>query len=211
MGCALIRLKPDGEDRKQEFLSNGKVGVRWNIVDQIGDLRGKKRQEIKELVKSVYPRDDYSGAVAQGQTAGMLDHFINKLSVGSFVLSPDEEKILIGEITGDYYYDAKTKTQMRDINWITEVDRAIFSEDMRRALKNRRTMGDLTVFETEVAQLVARKQAPNDQSIDFQKLIKRSFEILQQNLESSDQTLRTQTAVEILRIAVLKPELAKLS
>lgn len=116
----VVRPYPHGKLRLQEFLTQGIVAIGW---PKTGDLAGKSKSQIKEVLKEHYPAEGYS----LGQSAGIVDRFVNSLVDGDLVLVPISGAVLIGRVcAGGYKYNAAKATEnegyphQQRIDWLND-------------------------------------------------------------------------------------------
>ena len=124
------------------------VAVGW----EIGDLSGKTKEEIKQLMAETYP--NVSKTSLSLKTAQIIK-FVHDFEIGDYVISynPDSGKYLVGRIISDYYYSDKlakkynqineSYNQFRDVEWIGETDRDILTQTSLKPLKSKDTIFNL--------------------------------------------------------------------
>lgn len=110
------------------FLKQDKIAIGWK---DMGDLRliPVSREDFKTKYFETYP-DAKKGSVPT--SSGMLYRFCHKVQIGDYVVYPSksDRMINIGEVTGDYVYDAEQPeyVQMRSVKWIKHIPRTAFSQ-----------------------------------------------------------------------------------
>ena len=125
----------------EEFETSGCVAIGWSELSDLKDAKSK--DEIRALVEAAFP-DNRPGQTRA--SAGQVGRFVLDVSIGDPVLTYDSEKreFLVGEITGDYKYDAKLVPEhphTRTAKWIGRVSR----DDLTVASRN--TLGAIqTLF-----------------------------------------------------------------
>ena len=103
------------------------VAIEWKL----GDLSGKSLDEIKQIMKKKYPKEN-SQTIAF--FSGQVNRFVSKFEIDDFVITfnPENRIYLVGKITSDYYYSDKLAKlhdydgdycQCRDVEWIGEVNK----------------------------------------------------------------------------------------
>ena len=124
------------------------VAVEWDI----GDLSGKTKDEIKQLMAETYPNVSKTSLALQ--TAQIIK-FVHDFEIGDYVISynPDSRKYLVGRIISDYYYSDKlakkynqineSYNQFRDVEWIGETDKDILTQTSLKPLKSKDTIFNL--------------------------------------------------------------------
>jgi len=110
------------------FLKQGKIAIGWR---EMGDLSAiiDNREAFKAKYQSVYP-DAKKGSIPTG--SGMLYRFCREVQVGDYVVFPSksDRMINIGEVTGDYIYDAAQPeyVQTRTVKWLKSLPRTAFTQ-----------------------------------------------------------------------------------
>ncbi|WP_063819345.1 hypothetical protein [Herbidospora cretacea] len=141
----LVRLGSTGE-REEAALSSGHVILGWSELD---DLSGcELREDLATLVAQAYP--EASKAVRSNWT-GQLWRFTKEMRPGDFVVSPLKNgKVAIGEITGDYLFDASAEPefrQLRPVKWHrTNISKSVIKQDLRNSMGSLLTVCGLTRF-----------------------------------------------------------------
>ena len=110
------------------FLKQDKIAIGWK---DMGDLRQipASREDFKTKYFETYP-DAKKGSVPT--SSGMLYRFCHEVQIGDYVVYPSksDRMINIGEVTGDYMYDAEQPeyVQMRSVKWLKHIPRTAFSQ-----------------------------------------------------------------------------------
>ena len=110
------------------FINENLIGIGW---EEYGDasLIENTRDAFKERYAQIY-KDAKPMSIAN--SAGMIYRFVHEIKIGDYVVFPakTERQIYIGEIVGDYYYeaDAPMYRQRRKVNWLKKVPRTSFSQ-----------------------------------------------------------------------------------
>lgn len=97
----------------------------------MGDLRliPASREDFKTKYLKTYP-DAKKGSVPT--SSGMLYRFCHEVQIGDYVVYPSksDRMINIGEVTGNYVYDAEQPeyVQIRSVKWIKHIPRTAFSQ-----------------------------------------------------------------------------------
>lgn len=110
------------------FLKQGKIAIGWR---EMGDLSVivDSREAFKAKYQSVYP-DAKKGSIPTG--SGMLYRFCREVQIGDYVVFPSksDRMINIGEVTGDYVYDAGQPeyVQTRTVKWLKSLPRTAFTQ-----------------------------------------------------------------------------------
>ena len=140
----LIRPLPHNIERISEFTSGNIIAIGW---PEVLDLVDKNKIEIKEILK-VHP-NNYSPQQL-GVALATVDIFVNRMSIGDYVVVPYEEDIYFSKITSDYFYDP-TKVEdgyphQRNVEWIenSPISRENLPDDLRNSLRAPRTAANLS-------------------------------------------------------------------
>jgi restriction system protein len=110
------------------FLKENVIAIGWR---EMGDLSliEQDREAFKAKYTEVY-KDAKKGSIPT--CAGMLYRFVNEAKVGDYVVFPSKSnrEVNIGQITGDYRYDAEEHdhVQKRDVKWFKHFKRTFFSQ-----------------------------------------------------------------------------------
>lgn len=177
-----------GGDLIPLFLKNKVVALGW---DALGNLTGKNRNQIKELVIKTYPNEK-----AVYQWSGIVDTFVNIIQKGDYVVTYDKYKRLyyVGEVLGDYFYDDKIDKEspnFRKVNWNKRV---ISRDELSNAAKN--SLGGVaTVFhisqeaESEIFDILNNKESTKNEQeladnveLQSEELIENSTETLKDKI-----------------------------
>ena len=110
------------------FLKQGRIAIGWR---EMGDLSviADSREAFKAKYQSVYP-DAKKGSIPTG--SGMLYRFCREVQIGDYVVFPSksDRMINIGEVTGEYIYDASQSeyVQTRTVKWLKSLPRTAFTQ-----------------------------------------------------------------------------------
>lgn len=144
----LVRPKPHDIPRLNEFKTQNIVAIGW---PGIGDLSGKSREEIKDLLTK--PPYEYDGLIL-GNAYATIDIFVNQIEEGDLVLCPDGDDIYFGVITSGYFFnpdaDKDGYPHQRSITWKADKGRKDLSKELRSALKVHRTTANLSHHYDEI-------------------------------------------------------------
>ena len=109
-----------------EFKEKNLVAIGWDL----GNLKGKSKEEIKNIVFEKFP---YNNKNQNAIIASQVYKFASDVKIGDYVLSynPSTRNYLLGEITSDYIYsDVLSKnfedddySDVRNVKWIDEIPR----------------------------------------------------------------------------------------
>lgn len=154
-------------NRSVEFLQHEMIAIGWS---ELGSLEGKSRKEIRSLLAG--PPYIFSG-LELGNTCAVVDAFVNQMKAGDLVLVPSGSDILLGQIEGDYFFNALFTEpgkcpHQRKVTWLETITRDTLSMELRSALKIHRSVANLT--KGHLDEIEARSQGLNytrvDHSID---------------------------------------------
>lgn len=109
-----------------DFKEKNLVAIGWDL----GNLKGKSKEEIKNIVFEKFP---YNNKNQNAIIASQVYKFASDVKIGDYVLSynPSTRNYLLGEITSDYIYsDVLSKnfedddySDVRTVKWIDEIPR----------------------------------------------------------------------------------------
>jgi len=142
----VVRPKPHGYNRLDEFLDQGIVAIGW---PDYGNLTGYSKDEIRALIED---RHDWSPQKT-GQVVGMINRFINEIEDADYVLVPSGGNVYLGRIKSDYYFqedvasDDEGYPHQREVEWLFEgnaINRSSLPGKIHDSLKGR-----LTVFSAD--------------------------------------------------------------
>lgn len=177
-------VRSQGGELLPAFLDHKVVALGW---EALGNLAGKNRHQIKELVQKNYPHEK-----AVFQWIGIIDAFVNFIKKGDYIITYDKSRRLyyVGEVVSDYYFDdkiIKDYPNLRNVKWNA---RTISRDDLSVASKN--SLGSLSsVFhlphdtETEILSLLKNKKeiVKNEQEV-AEELELQSTELLENSTET---------------------------
>ncbi len=122
----------EGAHLIDDFLENGIVAMGW---DELGDLSGKKKSDIKRLMKEKY------GEYSRGKIAissGQLVRFLFEINIGDHVITyqPSTRTYHIGKVSGEYEYNSKRVEyrHVRKVEWVGAVSRDLLSVSTKNSL-----------------------------------------------------------------------------
>ena len=110
------------------FLKENVIAIGWR---EMGDLSliEQDREAFKAKYTEVY-KDAKKGSIPT--CAGMLYRFVNEVKIGDYVVFPSKtnREVNIGQITGEYRYDAEEHdyVQKRNVMWLKHFKRTVFSQ-----------------------------------------------------------------------------------
>lgn len=110
------------------FKNENVIAIGWH---ELGDLSPipRTREGYKAFYAKTFPKSTKQSVATQ---AGQVFRFVCEAKVGDYVVFPSkaDRKINIGEIKGDYFYNAKAKrfVQQRKVKWLKTLPRTSFSQ-----------------------------------------------------------------------------------
>lgn len=155
----LVRCKLDDISKIDEFKTQNIVAIGW---PSIGDLSGKSREELKNLLKE----DPYNlSGLMLGNAYATIDIFVNQMKEGDLVLCPDGADIYFGVISSGYFLNPAADHEdgfphQRSVVWKNNMARKDLSKELRSALKVHRTTANLTHHYNEIDALCNGRAVP---------------------------------------------------
>lgn len=131
MALWLTRAGRHGEFENR-FLEDRRIYLTWNgLKCDLSELKDKT--ELREVLREYYPTFGEKHVI---NNSGQIWQFAKVMEIGDWIVLPSKQKpaIRIGEITGDYVFDAEEKDPYfhhRDVKWLaTDVPRSSFDQDL---------------------------------------------------------------------------------
>ena len=146
----VVRPKPHGYNRLDEFLDQGIVAIGW---PDFGNLTDYSKDDIRDLIEN---RHDWSPQKA-GQVVGMINRFVNNFEEADYVLVPSGGNVYLGQVRSDYYFDESAASDdegyphQREVEWLFDgnaINRSSLPGKIHDSLKGR-----LTVFSADAARV----------------------------------------------------------
>lgn len=110
------------------FLKHGTIAIGWREMGDLNDIENNQ-EAFKAKYQLVYP-DAKKGSIPTG--SGMLYRFCHEVQIGDYIVFPSksDRMVNIGEVTGDYKYDASQPeyVQTRTVKWLKNVPRTAFTQ-----------------------------------------------------------------------------------
>lgn len=166
------------------FKNHGVIALGW---EALGNLAGKGKNQIKEMVIKHYPNEK-----AVYQWSGIIDTFVNVIKNGDFVITYDKSSrnYYIGEVISDYFYDPQIDKNYPNYRKVSWNNRVISRDDLSSSSKNS-LGGTLTVFhishdaENEILDILKSKKdiIKNEQEI-AEEVELQSNELLENSTET---------------------------
>lgn len=122
-------------EHEGKFLEDQRIYLTWGGLDR--DLgRLSSREDLMALLEEVYPNSKKHRRI---QNSGQIWAFAMRMAKGDWVAVPSKRKTIhIGEITGDYTFDATAENPYyhhRDVRWLeTDIPRTNFDQDILNSL-----------------------------------------------------------------------------
>ena len=186
----------------ESFLTEHVVGLNWLPNE---NLQGKDLQSIKAILLKYYPDKEKSIP----SWASMINNFVNKISIGDYVLTydPSSRIYYIGKIKGEYLFCPKTNDchHVRKVQWEKqEISRDSLSNDTKNSLGS-----TLTVFqlkkeqEKEIIDLLNKKEQPQKDSVEIKEENTENSKMLienaKENLKDAIQNLDSDQMEELFK------------
>jgi len=135
-----------------QWFAEGFCSIAWREIPDIPS--GTPKTEIAKLVSEGYPD---ATAVSRGLSVGVLNRFVNEISVGDIVVTVRGAKVYVGEVAGDStYVPEKLVTRQRPVAWknvAVPFLRSDLSSEAADGLRGQLTVSDLTGHVREFAKL----------------------------------------------------------
>ncbi|ADJ27974.1 hypothetical protein [Nitrosococcus watsonii] len=203
MNAYILRAKPHGKNRENEFL-NGRISIGWPCE---ASFEGKEREDISTILRSAYP--DITAI-----SISMVDLFVN-MPVGSIILTPslqDKSLIHLFRTSSPYQYNRSTDTDEEGNPHYVEVEhlktepRHNLPKAVLRSLSGaRKTLSRISQhydllddfinigFEAGVE---ANSKSPSSRT--------EAINVLHELLSSNSESIRLQAAVAIIEYEIVK-------
>ena len=146
MGKAwVVRPKPHGIDRMEEFLSRNIVAIGWPCIGDLSDCT--TREAIRERVSRYYA----SSSRSLGQIVGNIFRFVRKMEQDDYVVVPDGANVYFGRVNSSYNYIPEVDNEedgyphQRNVQWLHE-KRALPRNMLQGLSSNSLRRGQQTVF-----------------------------------------------------------------
>jgi restriction system protein len=204
----LIRPRPNSINRLAEFRQRSFVACGW---PGIGDLTGKREDDIRRLLEETYP-NEVSSALAT------LKIFVYRMNVRDYVVVPDGSTVHFAEITSGYIYannedgGSDDYPHRRNVHWFDIVrDREELPEELRRSLRVVRTTAELTPHVPLIDRILGSTgsmnsgcsgSVPNIGVLNSWKQLRdQALQVLERDLQSDDPHVRLKAAEIVLSLA----------
>lgn len=125
------------------WLREGFVSISFLEVPRIEP--GAPREEIQPVVAEAYPE---ASPRSTGQATSQLHAFLTRIQPGDLVATVDGDRVHVGRIVGEAYYDPSDGLQAarrRKVDWSgNTLSRADLPQSVRSSLNRRSTISDIT-------------------------------------------------------------------
>lgn len=200
----LLRCYPSKERRIKEFIDESIVAIGWR---DLKNMEGKSKDSIaSELVQSGHPSSNV--------TVGVINHFVNNMQVGDICLIPDDNKIYIAKIDGDYSYKENKKEagypHQRPaifLNIDDPIDRYDLPEGLQKSLGAQNTVANLTHRKEMFCNFMNNVDITENDILDTDNLktellamLPKALQNIKNDLESDDATRRATASIEVIKL-----------
>lgn len=130
----------------ETFKSKGIIAIGWS---ETNDLTGKSKEELKDILNKAYGIE----GIKLGNSFAIVNIFLNEMQPGDFVLTPSNNIVNIGIITGDYVYNKELLSEYphtRPVEWKCQIARDSLSDALRGSLRVIRTAANLSKHYSEI-------------------------------------------------------------
>ena len=203
-----------GVNRISDWLRERYVSIGWEDASLL--KIGMTRDELAVAIKLAAP--DMSDRLARSG-AGNMVRFFDRMKIGDFVLTVDDQSIFVGTIAGDPY-DASVSASLdenpeapgarwrRAVTWLNTdapADRSNLPPELQSALKTLMTLTDLTKH-VAILETLAGSLEPGSEWDEFLKWAKLLYEHSSFDAEERDYKLETATQLQSARAALLSDD-----
>jgi 5-methylcytosine-specific restriction protein B len=153
----------DGHNLIDAWLREGFCSVQWPDLPET--LAGASRNEVKAAVDTAYP--DRTSDEKTSDWRQLYD-FLTRMQDGDLVATVDGDVVHVGTVRGDAFHNASGGARTvwrRPVEWRTKgapLSRAALSDDVRRKLKQPRTVNDVTAVAVELADAAGLSEQVGD-------------------------------------------------
>jgi restriction system protein len=156
LGRKHIHFKECYENKYVGLNYNAKFDLSNNLNDTWDDFREKFRPQLQEINLEMTK-------IAAGLTTSALHIISNALKIGDYVLCPDGSgNYAVGQITSEYkYLPDNPVMHCREVEWISNtIARSEMSKELQNSSGSVQTLTDLTIYSTEIKQLIGTSPTP---------------------------------------------------
>lgn len=151
----VVKAFPDGKDRWKEFQEKSIIAIGWPTV---GDVSGKNKDDIKELLCSKYGLEGQS----LGSAISQFYAFYAEISEGDYIIVPHEDVVIIGVVEKNYSYDSSVTNEgyphQRKVSWKAKIPQNTLSSELSKKLHIPRTIINTSDYVGEVRSLIEKFQ-----------------------------------------------------
>ncbi|WLR50659.1 hypothetical protein LC040_15535 [Bacillus tianshenii] len=198
MNLFQMKSKPHGYERLQLFLEEGFVAIGW---PHIGSLEDVDSEEIETRLAHAYP--SYVGQ-KMAYYKGIVNAFVNTMKPGDIVMITEGDFVHIGKL-GEYKYveefdtDSEGMCHQRPVEWLVTVARNELNEKVQEHIRNRATVTKFK-YPFHLAELESLLNGtPSKASFDRSELVEKAWQVLKEELQSTDANVRVNAASAILQ------------
>ena len=153
-----------------ECFAGNFIGTDFDIdQDLTKKLPDEWRAFNKEFIPVYLATHPGKTKIGAGLACGALWTVSKGILKGDIVLCPDGTgKYRVGEVSGDYYYEAgKNLFHRRPVTWLNEtIDRAMMSDALRNSAGSIGTVSNITKYSSEIQTLLGSAAMPTIISTD---------------------------------------------
>jgi hypothetical protein len=78
-------VRTNGGKYYKDFYENNYIGICWNEITNLNEIRKSDKDQLRELIKTTYPDEERPGAIATN-----ISRFVKEMEIGDYVLVPSE-------------------------------------------------------------------------------------------------------------------------
>jgi MoxR-like ATPase len=113
----------DGVNLVPEWVDQGYVSIGWQ---ELGKLEPPvSLDQMRQRVRETYPEDPPG---AWRAAAGNLNSFLNRMQPGHLVVTVDHDRLFVGRVDSEPFYDASDRLRRRRVEWLNANDPASRAE-----------------------------------------------------------------------------------
>ncbi len=158
-----------GSERAQDCIAGNYIGVGFNInQDLTNKLPDEWRAFNREFIPVYLANNPGKSKVAAGLACGAIHTVSKGINIGDIIISPDGEgHYHVGEVTGNYYYQADILPHRRAVHWFDQViNRADMSDALRKSCSSAGTVSNISAYSEEIERMIGGISAPKLISTD---------------------------------------------
>lgn len=205
----MVRAFPGETDRMDEFLEGNIIAVHWGIGDLTGCTTKKAVKAVVDQAK-LEPRD-------ASLKTGLLDRFVNKMTIGDYFIIPYKDVFYTGIIKSDYYFDSNFQgfEHQRKVEWLFDgepFDRGELPDELQQSIKTRLGLADMSQHQSLFIRYLNKKNGIDtpleDDSnqftsveIELNTLLHDAMKIIKDEINSDDPDRRLKAAIAIMELS----------